>query len=306
MTFIDILSNERINSVGRIGRPHSDATKALYVKRLERFNPTEYKNNEELLGKIQELFPNRNTQLGYFSAILAYYEGMHQKENIQFWETKRKQINQEYMKEKEDGILPSGQKENLVKKSLIQKLIKKTKDDIKLKPDRQLHQILLFLLNYTTYPFRNELATIKKGLLLDFNENPENYKQGNWLMVSPKPFSIKYVFNEYKTAGSYQQRIIDIMDKTVRNNYRIFLQKYPIEYGEAVFIQKGGNAMNNHNLTQVLQKYTQKTIEKKISTTLLRKIYYSSKYDKVDIKELKEDARVAGHSVNTAQNIYIV
>ena len=125
-------------------------------------------------------------------------------------------------------------------------------------------------------------------------------------MVSPKPFSIKYVFNEYKTAGSYQQRIIDIMDKTVRNNYRIFLQKYPIEYGEAVFIQKGGNSMNNHNLTQVLQKYTQKTIEKKISTTLLRKIYYSSKYDKVDIKELKEDARVAGHSVNTAQNIYIV
>jgi len=310
MNFNQQLSQERINSQGRIGRPFTENTKNLYIKRLEKYNPLKFKSNEELLKKIQTDFTNHNTQLGYFSAILAYYEtttiDTNKKENIKFWEDERSKNNDAYQKEKEDGILPKGQEQNMVKKSVITKLIKKTKEDLKLKPEKQLNQILIFLVNYSLYPFRNELATIKLGMMIDFNEEPEKYKEGNWLIMSPKPFSLKYVFNEYKTAGKYQQRVIDIHNPTIRNLYKKFLKTYDIKIGEPVFTLVNNEPMNNLNLTKTLQRYTEKTIGKKISTTILRKIYYGDKYNKEDFEKLKEDAKVAGHSVNTAQNIYII
>lgn len=310
MNFNQQLSKERINSQGRIGRPFTENTKNLYIKRLEKYNPLKFKSNEELLKKIQTDFTNHNTQLGYFSAILAFYEtttiDTNKKENIKFWENERSKNNDAYQKEKEDGILPKGQEQNMVKKSVITKLIKKTKEDLKLKPEKQLNQILIFLVNYSLYPFRNELATIKLGMMIDFNEEPEKYKEGNWLIMSPKPFSLKYVFNEYKTAGKYQQRVIDIHNPTIRNLYKKFLKTYDIKIGEPVFTLVNNEPMNNLNLTKTLQRYTEKTIGKKISTTILRKIYYGDKYNKEDFEKLKEDAKVAGHSVNTAQNIYII
>ncbi len=310
MNFNQQLSQERINSQGRIGRPFTENTKNLYIKRLEKYNPLKFKSNEELLKKIQTDFTNHNTQLGYFSAILAYYEtttiDTNKKENIKFWEDERSKNNDAYQKEKEDGILPKGQEQNMVKKSVITKLIKKTKEDLKLKPEKQLNQILIFLVNYSLYPFRNELATIKLGMMIDFNEEPEKYKEGNWLIMSPKPFSLKYVFNEYKTAGKYQQRVIDIHNPTIRNLYKKFLKTYDIKIGEPVFTLVNNEPMNNLNLTKTLQRYTEKTIGKKISTTILRKIYYGDKYNKEDFEKLKEDAKVAGHSVHTAQNIYII
>ncbi len=310
MNFNQQLSKERINSQGRIGRPFTENTKNLYIKRLEKYNPLKFKSNEELLKKIQTDFTNHNTQLGYFSAILAFYEtttiDTNKKENIKFWENERSKNNDAYQKEKEDGILPKGQEQNMVKKSVITKLIKKTKEDLKLKPEKQLNQILIFLVNYSLYPFRNELATIKLGMMIDFNEEPEKYKEGNWLIMSPKPFSLKYVFNEYKTAGKYQQRVIDIHNPTIRNLYKKFLKTYDIKIGEPVFTLVNNEPMNNLNLTKTLQRYTEKTIGKKISTTILRKIYYGDKYNKEDFEKLKEDAKVAGHSVHTAQNIYII
>ncbi len=310
MNFNDQLSKERINSKGRIGRPFTENTKNMYIKKLEKYNPTKFKTNEELLEKIKADFPNNNTQLSYFSAILAFYEtttiDTNKKENILFWELQRTKNNEIYQKEKDEGVLPKGQEENMVKKSVITKLIKKTKEDLKLNPDKQLNQILIFLVNYSLYPFRNELATIKLGMLIDFNEDPEKYKKGNWLIMSPKPYELKYVFNEYKTAEKYEQRVIDIHNPTIRNLYKKFINRYFVKLGGPVFTLVNKEPMNNLNLTKTLQRYTEKQIGKKISTTILRKIYYESKYSKQDFEKLKEDAKIAGHSVHTAQNIYII
>ena len=306
MNFNEQLSKERINSKGRIGRPFTENTKNMYIKKLQKYDPTKFKTNEELLEKIKADFPNNNTQLSYFSAILAFYETKQEKENILFWEEQRTNNNEIYQKEKDEGVLPKGQEENMVKKSVITKLIKKTKEDLQLKPDKQLNQILIFLVNYSLYPFRNELATIKLGMMIDFNEDPEKYKEGNWLIMSPKPYLLKYVFNEYKTAGKYEQRVIDIHNSSIRNLYKKFIKRYFVKLGGPVFTLVNKEPMNNLNLTKTLQRYTEKTIGKKISTTILRKIYYASKYSKQDFEKLKEDAKIAGHSVHTAQNIYII
>ena len=72
------------------------------------------------------------------------------------------------------------------------------------------------------------------------------------------------------------------------NNYKV---------GDVIFpISKNG-------LTQLLTKYSMKYMNKKISTTMLRKSYMSSKYSDMK-KEMEKDAKILGHSVSVGQSVY--
>ena len=60
--------------------------------------------------------------------------------------------------------------------------------------------------------------------------------------------------------------------------------------------------MKKNGLTKYLNKIFK---PKKVSTTLLRKLYLSEKYPVVhNRKDMKKDAYVMGHSVSTQQGIY--
>ena len=62
--------------------------------------------------------------------------------------------------------------------------------------------------------------------------------------------------------------------------------------------------MTRNELSQLLLKTSKKYMNKNISTTMLRKIYLSSKYSDV-LDDMKQDAKIMGHSTATAQNVYI-
>ena len=73
------------------------------------------------------------------------------------------------------------------------------------------------------------------------------------------------------------------------NNYKV---------GDVIFpISKNG-------LTQLLTKYSMKYMNKKISSTMIRKSYLSSKYSDMK-KEMEKDSKIMGHSVGTAQKVYV-
>jgi len=57
-------------------------------------------------------------------------------------------------------------------------------------------------------------------------------------------------------------------------------------------------------LSKVLLKYSKKYMNKSISTTLLRKIYLSSKYGNMK-EELEKDNKVMGHSKQVALDTYV-
>ncbi|NVM20103.1 MAG: hypothetical protein HWN80_20560, partial [Candidatus Lokiarchaeota archaeon] len=57
-------------------------------------------------------------------------------------------------------------------------------------------------------------------------------------------------------------------------------------------------------LSKTLLKYSEKYLGKKISTTLLRKIYLSSKYSKVK-EDMEKDAKMMGNSIATQQAVYV-
>ena len=71
-----------------------------------------------------------------------------------------------------------------------------------------------------------------------------------------------------------------------------------------LFKSSTGKALTRNALSQLLLKTTKKRMGKSISTTMLRKIYLSSKYGKIQEEQAK-DAEIMGHSVDTQNKVYI-
>jgi hypothetical protein len=71
-----------------------------------------------------------------------------------------------------------------------------------------------------------------------------------------------------------------------------------------LFKTSTGKSLTRTELSKTLLKYSQKYLDKSISTTLLRKIYLSSKYGDMK-KELEKDNKVMGHSKAMALDTYV-
>ena len=69
-------------------------------------------------------------------------------------------------------------------------------------------------------------------------------------------------------------------------------------------MKMNGDKINRNYLTQTLVRITEKNLGKKISTTMIRKIYASDKYaDKND--EQEKDSKMMGHSTANQNKVYV-
>ena len=62
--------------------------------------------------------------------------------------------------------------------------------------------------------------------------------------------------------------------------------------------------MTRNALSQLLLKQSHRLIGKKISSTLMRKIYLSDKYGEMK-EEMEKDAKIMMHDKATAQSVYV-
>lgn len=170
--------------------------------------------------------------------------------------------------------------ENIISKYDTSKLTNKEEDII------QQHLILTL---YTEIPpIRNDYAQMK------VYHNKE-VKGENYINLKKKVI----ILNKYKTAKTYGEKEIDIPDKVIK----IIRRWIDITENEYLLINiRDRNPMTNNGLTKYLNKIFK---PKKVSTTLLRKLYLSEKYPVIhDRKDMKKDAYVMGHSLETQQGIY--
>jgi len=78
---------------------------------------------------------------------------------------------------------------------------------------------------------------------------------------------------------------------------RFYIKIMKIKPGDVMF------PMTRNAISQLLSKQSNRLIGKKISSTMLRKIYLSDKY--ADVNDEKEkDSQVMMHDVGTAQLVY--
>ena len=209
----------------------------------------------------------------YFEEIVSEFENNYD-EQIKSNKENKNWITSEELKQKiielEDKII----------KFNLNKLIDKQKDIIQ--------QHLLLKLYTEIPPLRNDYAMMKVYHYKEVeNENCINLKKK------------QIILNNYKTSKTYGEKHIDIPDELIP------LIKRWIDITENIYLLiniRDKNPMKKNGLTKYLNKIFK---PKKVSTTLLRKLYLSEKYPVVhNRKDMKKDAYVMGHSVSTQQGIY--
>jgi len=111
-----------------------------------------------------------------------------------------------------------------------------------------------------------------------------------------------FVLNKYKTAKKYEELDLPIEDPTLKKILRYYLKMNGMG---VLFKTSTGKPLTRIELSKVLLKYSQKYMNKSVSSTLLRKSYLSGKYSKVK-DEMQKDSKILGHDVaTTGMKVYV-
>lgn len=299
-------------------RPNAkDSTIKMYTSNLLKLQKLMDTDNfkfldksENVKDKIGEL--HYTTQRNYFNAIIVYLMAVKEKKDdplIEEYIELRDELNKKYEDDQATGVISDKQKNNFVDISEVNKMIEdmgneiknrkiKKKEDLTAKDKALLQSYILFNI-YTRLPMRNDLAGMEAINKRMYNKlSAEEKKEKNYLVLNKNAMFM--VLNNYKTSSKYKELNIDI-PKDLEKLLRLYIR---VNGMGVLFKSSTGKPLSRNALSQLLLKETKKRMNKSISTTMLRKIYLSSKYGKVK-EEMEKDAKVMGHSPEIAQSVYI-
>ena len=134
--------------------------------------------------------------------------------------------------------------------------------------------------------------------MLIIRKNTTQDATNNFFDVANK----RFIFNKYKTAGSYKTQTTDIPEDLMKI-IMLYLKHRPrVEEDTNQFLVnfKGEPFIQTNSMTRILNKI----FDGKVGASMLRKLYLTDKYANT-MKEMKEDAEEMGTSTNTIQNNYI-
>jgi hypothetical protein len=281
-----------------------ESSKKLYLSNLKRLNdnqePEDYnflKNTNKIFEKIKHL--KDNTKRTYLIGIVSVLKDQPKfKKPFEIYYQKMMEYNKNL---KNNTTKSETQTENWMEQDEIRKLwndslintVQMTKGKRKLESAdfETLMNFLVLSLYVLIPPRRNDY--LKMLILLEPTEMNKEY---NYLDVKNKQF----IFNNYKTAGTYKEQVIDI-PKELMDVITLYLKFRKDKVNLMPFLIKpDGTALESINaITRILNKI----FKKKISVSLLRNIYLTDKYAKEN-KEKEKDATAMATSVNMINNNY--
>ncbi len=188
-----------------------------------------------------------------------------------------------------NGEKSEQQKENWIKWDEVENKFNELNKNIKLSKnisesqfDNILDAVILGL--YVLIPPRRNKDYLNMKVSKDGKNLDDKY---NWVNMKNKQF----IFNDYKTSGTYGKQIID-----VGNDLIDLLKKY-LKYkkdGDGYLLVKfsGERLKSDNSITRRLNKI----FGKNISSSMLRHIYLTDKYCKVN-EEMKKDSEIMGHNL---------
>ena len=141
----------------------------------------------------------------------------------------------------------------------------------------------------------NEMEIINQGESMD---NKKNY------LILMDNNTIKFVFNEFKTAKSKGSQEILIKNKTLID---LLLKHIEIHDKDYLLINSQGNPLTANGLTKQLNAIFKRDFGKSISSSLIRNIYISHMYNNKNLSngEKKSLAEKMLHTKGIAENTYL-
>ena len=223
----------------------------------------------------------------------------------------RDELNDKYSEEQKSGVISDKQSKNFTTTEEIFKMINDMNEDLKpikkkskdqlTKKEMQLLQAYTLFNIYSRMPMRNDVAGMSAINQAAYKKLSEDEKKENNYLVVPSKGQIYFVLNQYKTSKKYKELDLPIEDPNLRKILRYYLKMNGMG---VLFKTSTGKPLTRTELSKVLLKYSKKYMDKSISTTLLRKIYLSSKYGNMK-EELEKDNKVMGHSKAVALDTYV-
>jgi hypothetical protein len=260
------------------------------------------KDIERVKNSVKDLHytSQRNTYTAVSTFLLAININGDLDEYIAEYDKMRDALNDRYVEEQKTGVISDKQSPNFITINELEDFTTKLKREVsheERRGDTNIRMVSLLFEILTRYPLRNDLA----GMILTSESKAkkltdDDKKNANYLVKKGDDFVI--IDNIYKTSKKYGEKHIDLTDVNLNKMIRSFIRINKVKVGEVMF------PITTNYLSQLLIKYSQKYIQKNISTTMIRKIVSSDKF--LEQKEKQEaHANILGHSVGTENQVYI-
>lgn len=292
----------------------SASSKKLYTHNLSKLNGGKpianlnFLSKKDIPDRLNALTPN--TRRTYLIAIVSCLKDRPEKKYKNLYAKFYEPLIALNKELKDNTLKTEKVKENWVDQSAVQEkrtdlasIIEDVKGLKKLNEDqynRLLNAVILSL--YTLQPPRRNKDYTDMFIVKGIPESTIN----NYLDISGKSWN--WIFNNYKTQKKYNQQVVEVPDdlKSVIEVYLGFhpdaksLKKKVFEPVPFLVHHDGKPVNTSTEMTRILNKI----FGKKVGVSMLRASYLTDKYgDKT--KELKEDTRAMGTSVDVAQSNYI-
>ena len=284
-----LLREKRPNVSDATIRTYASLLKNMFYKahaKETEFDPAWFKHSEQVLDTLKDKTPQtRKTNL---ASIVVLLDGKDCEDYVTIMNKDADTTKEQYMKQEKT----EKQKVNWLDYPQVVELwtarfekmkpILNSKTALDAHQSKQIVQFMILTLTSGIYfpPRRSEWISMK---VRNFDKDKDNY-------IDLK--KSQFVFNQYKTAKTMKQEVV-----AYPKDFKLILNKYLKHINNDYLIfNTQGNQLTNVQLTQQLNTI----FGKNISTSMLRHIYLSHKFESMpSLKELTDTANSLGHSVET-------
>ena len=271
------------------------------------------KKPKDVMNKLSDLhyLSQRNILNAVIVLLMALNDDKKYDELLEEYGKLRDELNDKYNDEQKSGVISDKQSKNFATTEEVFNMINEMADELKplkkksndniTKKEKQLLQAYVLFNIYARMPFRNDVAGMMSINQAAYKKLSDEEKKENNYLVVPSKGNLYFVLNKYKTSKKYEELDLKIEDKDLRKILRYYLK---VNGMGVLFKTSTDKPLTRIELSKVLLKYSKKYMNKSISTTLLRKIYLSSKYGNMK-EELEKDNKVMGHSKQVALDTYV-
>lgn len=284
-------------------KPIGESSQNLYSKNLVKLNSGNpvtdlkfLKDIKKVMTTIQDYKPT--TQRSFIISACVVLKNNDEKLYQLYYELLTK-MNKDLQNRTEKS---ETQKENWMEQNEVVEKLKSLESNIKQKiTNKDDYTQLLYYLILSLYvlqaPRRNQDYSLMKI------SNDKTNTKYNYLDLENQQF----IFNQYKTQGTYNSIAIPIEDDLM-NVIKHYLKYHPDKnklknkkYNVHFLVNYFNEPIDKSN---DIKKILNNIFGKNIGSSMLRNIYLSSKYSGM-MNELKDDVSEMGTSVDTAMNNYI-
>ena len=272
-------------------------------------------NTKPLLVKLKRI-ENVNTQRNMLSAVLVGLDLLGATKAKEPFAKAVGVLNRMKEETSRDGNLTAKQESKFVEWKSIMKLRRLLARVVNLgqyykrkKIGRTMFQSIqenLVLHLYTEIPpVRNDWSTVRYLTEKEWDDLPESEKTStNNLVLGRGGYRVYWA--DYKTVkkhGVIQQIIPPALQKLLKKHIKFLRVHYPDN--RHLLLTTIATPMSRNGLTKFLQKLFYKHFHKKVSTSALRSIFLSHKFNKKQLEDQRTVARAMHHTPEVARDFYV-